>query len=534
MAALVVVGYLAYSNGWGPLDAPAQRYSTTVEPDATTTLETADVDVQVPAGAVTRSRELRLEAVDVEDEIPFAAVHGRRMDIDLSRKLRRNATIEFFLPSDAAPDARFFAVTRSSADAPWRAVRGTRRGDRLVVRTRHFSEWRLASFSRKAISDTLSRAYREAVPTRVDRPDNCDQQPGEATVTVEPGDDPAVFACLRQSGDSYYLRLHSNRAVGMTVPIPEGWSFEDTSSPSLGEAASAALTKIGRSLPGNADGGGVAFLPATGYVTLRVPGGSPAELTTLADNSGTVFDLLLVAVAKSTDNELRGESAESVNCLFEYFGAVRDLDLKGQIRKGAECLDDAIPLAARVFLVADVFQAAAANLDAIRGKANSTVSVSFDLAEATPPDDAGTSGLTGPLTTTGLPSAEVGSSLDEVEQRTGVTLDRQTYCASPTSDADSLYFNYEDDTITTVVVDRGSDITTKSGIGIGDPLDKVFSTYRDIERITDSESFGQGPDALYRDESGNGIVFWADPDGAINLMAAGNADLLAETVEFCA
>lgn len=112
------------------------------------------------------------------------------------------------------------------------------------------------------------------------------------------------------------------------------------------------------------------------------------------------------------------------------------------------------------------------------------------------------------------------SSLDEVEQRTGVTLDRQAYCASPTSDADSLYFNYEGDTISTVVVDRGSDITTKSGIGIGDPLDKVFATYGDVERITDSERFGQGPDALYRDDSGNGIVFWAGgrrhdkPDGS--------------------
>jgi len=146
----------------------------------------------------------------------------------------------------------------------------------------------------------------------------------------------------------------------------------------------------------------------------------------------------------------------------------------------------------------------------------------------------GASGLTGPLMTTGLPSAQIGSSLNEVEQRTGAVLDRGPFCASRVGAGGDLFFNYEGDTITTVVVSGDSEITTKSGIGIGDPLDKVFTTYGNAERITGAEESGQGPDALYRDESGNGVVFWADPDGTINLMAAGNADLLAQSVEFCA
>jgi len=146
----------------------------------------------------------------------------------------------------------------------------------------------------------------------------------------------------------------------------------------------------------------------------------------------------------------------------------------------------------------------------------------------------GASGLTGPLLTTGLSSAEIGSSLSEVEQRTGLTLDRQGLCASPPGDVDGVSFEYEGDAISTVVIGRNSAITTKSGVGIGDSLDKVFATYGDAERITGLESFGQGPDALYRDGSGNGVVFWADADGAISLMAAGNADDLAERVEFCA
>ena len=136
--------------------------------------------------------------------------------------------------------------------------------------------------------------------------------------------------------------------------------------------------------------------------------------------------------------------------------------------------------------------------------------------------------------TTGLPSAQIGSSLNEVEQRTGAVLDRGPFCASRVGAGGDLFFNYEGDTITTVVVSGDSEITTKSGIGIGDPLDKVFTTYGNAERITGAEESGQGPDALYRDESGNGVVFWADPDGTINLMAAGNADLLAQSVEFCA
>jgi len=524
------VGFLAYSNGWGPLDAPAQRYSTTVRPDAAATLEANDVDVRVPAGAVTRPRELRLDAVDAQDEIPFAALHGRRMDIHLGRKLRRSATIEFSLPSGAPPDTQFFAVTRPNADAPWRAVRSTRRGDRLMVRTRHFSDWRLASFSRNAASRVVSDLYREAFPSRVDRPKACKQQAGEGTVEVEPSEDPAVFACLAVSGGNYELRLYSNRAVGMTVPVPEGWWLAETSSPTLGEAASAALTRLGEALPGGDDGGGAVLLPAAGRVTLRSSGASPAEFDVRADNSGATIDLLLAVAPKGNSEEV----SEQVKCLFESFGAARDLDLKRSVRNGAECLGDSVPLTARVFLVGQALQAVAANLDALRGKADSTVRVRFGPEEVAPPESAGTPGLTGPLLTTGLPSAEIGSSLDEVEQRTGTTLDRQEFCASPAGDGSDLYFNYEGDTITTVVVSGDSEITTKSGIGIGDPLDNVFTTYGDAERITGAESFGQGPDALYRDESGNGVVFWADADGTINLMAAGNADLLAESVEFCA
>ena len=168
------------------------------------------------------------------------------------------------------------------------------------------------------------------------------------------------------------------------------------------------------------------------------------------------------------------------------------------------------------------------------GQRGSRLRLAPEAGARAPAGEAGTSGLTGPLLTTGLPSAEIGSTLVEVEQKTGVTLDRQEFCASPTGDGSDVRFVPEGDAISMVVISGDSEIRTKSGVGIGDPLDKVFATYGDAERVPGSEDVGQGADALYRDESGNGVVFWAQPDGKISTMAAGRVDVLDGLVEFCA
>ena len=167
------------------------------------------------------------------------------------------------------------------------------------------------------------------------------------------------------------------------------------------------------------------------------------------------------------------------------------------------------------------------------GKRGSRLQLASGAEVEAPGAEAGTPGLTGPLLTAGLPSAEIGSTLDEVEQRTGVTLDRPEFCASPAGDGSDVRFVYEGDTISMVVISGDSEIRTKSGVGMGDPVEKVFATYGDAERIPGSEDVGQGADALYRDQSGNGVVFWAQPDGKISTMAAGRVDALDGLIEFC-
>jgi hypothetical protein len=395
----LALGYLAYSNGWGPLTSPTERYSATVKPGSVTALTAGDVEVRIPAHATARTRTLTIEVIDAPDDVQFADVHGRRVDIDLPGRLRRRGTLDFALPSDAASDARFFVMTRHEHDSRWRAVGGTRRGGRFTVRTRDFSEWRLASFSPAAIGREVRDVYRVSVDTRVDRP-GCSDRDGDGRAEVEPSGDPPVFPCLSRVGEDYDLTLHSNRAVGMTVPIPEGWRHTNTSSPTLGEYGSSVLTDIGEALPGGDEGRGAVLLPATGQVTLRSSGARPAKIRVFADNSGTVLDLLLVAVSKSKDQKVRAAFAKYAKCLFEAVGGVRDLKAKTTIKAIASCLDDAIPLLARVLLVGDVLQVAAANLDAIRGKASGTVRVRFSGA-----DDPGSAPQAPPLVRTPKPPA---------------------------------------------------------------------------------------------------------------------------------
>ena len=372
---LVAVGYEAYSNGWGALPRPTEHFSTVAGPRERTVLDAGDARIIVPRRAIARRHALEVDVVDQRDDVQFGAMRSRRVDIHMPGTLRRRAVIAFDLPKDAPSDTVFFGVTRRDSAARWRAVRGSRTRDTLRIHTRHFSDWQLASFSPSAIGRRVRDIYRDSVDTRVDPPD-CSTSVDDGSTAVVPADDPPVYVCLERTGRDYSLTIYSNRAVGMTVPVPDGWTHTHTSSPSLGEAASSALTDIGAALPGS-DGGKAVLLPATGQVTLRSSGARPAKLDVFADNSGSVLDLLLVAISKSKDSKVRAKFAKYSKCLFETVGAGRDLRVKKTIKAAAGCLDDGIPLLARVLLVTDIAQTAAANVDALRGKANGTVRVRF-------------------------------------------------------------------------------------------------------------------------------------------------------------
>jgi hypothetical protein len=397
LVGLLLVVWLAHSRGWGPLSAPAEHHATNVSPNAGGRVAGSGLDINVPVGAVSTPTALTFDAVDDSSQPSFAAAHGRRFDIRVDHRLRHRATLTFDLPRDRQAEQRFFVLRRPAPQAAWEVARGRLDGGAYVVRTARFSDWRLASWSPSGLRKRAGGFIDPTVDTRIDEPD-CPNVPAGVSVEVSPASDPAVFACLVGQGDGYELTLHSNRAVGLSVAVPDGWRVTSIYGRSLGEALSDALTQAARSAPGTAGNGGrIALLPSTGQLVLEASRPRSAVFGVSVDNAGATLDLVLAFLAKArfgkateSQQRQRAQAMDAVECLYDAQEVLRRPEVDDSVRAVLRCLTvvNDMPRLAKVLLLGEIVKGAAAQVESVKdsfdGSSSPQVTVRFGDDEPEP------------------------------------------------------------------------------------------------------------------------------------------------------